>query len=117
MFVVEFWEHSKTLITTINEVEDSVIETVESPQSLTFDCNVSPTPNEEKTFFPNYSISPENSSFMKSIFEEKSQPPFDLSTRMKTPPTIPPPLHPQDIEEMKKSVRYKVMMEEEKKDR
>jgi hypothetical protein len=78
------------------------------------------SPNQNSTSldpFPNYSISPENSSFMRSIFEDKAKPQFDLSQRMKTPPIMPPPLQPTDIEEMKKSVKYKLMVEEEKKDR
>ena len=42
--------------------------------------------------FDSYTMSPENSLYMKSVFEEDSVPTFDLSCNIKAPPVVPPVL-------------------------
>ncbi|GMI11988.1 hypothetical protein TrLO_g5766 [Triparma laevis f. longispina] len=113
----EFWE---TAVKREKIIDEEIMEeerTLREDSFAAFESSVE-SPNHPSTLepFPNYSVSPENSSFMRSIFEDREKPKFDLSQRMKTPPIMPPRLQDGDIQEMKKSVKYQLMVEEEKKD-
>ena len=78
--------------------------------------------SDEGGFLPQpYSLSPENSTMLQSIFSETSpMPAFDASSALeksaKLPPEMPPRLNFETLEEMKKSVAWKLREEEEKKE-
>ena len=94
-----------------NNSADSILENQTSMQ--TSDEGFLPQP---------YSMSPENSTMLQSIFSEISPTPaFDASSTLekspKKPPEMPPRLNFETLEEMKKSVAWKLREEEEKKGR
>jgi len=112
-----FWEHMEIQLEVIGSIDETYL--VSNEDSF-LDSQTSFKTNEEGFLPQPYSMSPENSSMLQSIFSEGSpQPAFDVSITLEQspkPPEMPPRLDFGTMEEMKKSVAWKVWEEEEKKD-